>query len=54
LEFKSATFDDKKDNIQRFIVTSIGKYLITWNLRDVLKGNIRNYTVKIAIFLIIW
>jgi hypothetical protein len=46
LNFTPAKFDIQKDKDEKYIVTSTGNYLITWSLRNILKGKIYDYDVK--------
>jgi cAMP phosphodiesterase len=45
-KFQNAKFDDKRTKKQSYIVTSVGQYLITWRLVDVIIGKVDKYQVK--------
>ena len=47
VKFSAAKFNDSQDGKERFIVTSTGEFIITWNLLDVVKGKTYKYEVKI-------
>ena len=38
--FTSARFDEKKDQLEKYIMATCGNLFITWNLAKILKGNI--------------
>ncbi len=45
--FQNAKFDDKKTKKQSYIVTSVGQWLITWRLVDVILGKTKKYQIKL-------
>jgi hypothetical protein len=44
VDFTPAKFST--DNLEECIVTSTGHYVITWSLKDVLKGKLFSYQIK--------
>lgn len=45
-KFSKATFNNGQTNWDTQIVTSIGKYVVTWKLKDIKKGNLALYEIK--------
>lgn len=45
LDFTAAKFDLIKNQTEKYIVTSSGEFLITWSLKNILRGKIYDYDV---------
>jgi len=46
VDFQTAKFNDNENLSERCIVASTGPYLITWNLKHVLRGQTHKYEIK--------
>ena len=45
LNFTNAKFDSSENQEEKYITSSTGKYLITWSLKNVVKGRVYDYEV---------
>lgn len=45
LNFTNAKFDSSENQEEKFITTSTGQYLVTWSLKNVIRGKIYDYEV---------
>jgi len=46
ISFNPAKFNDSKDGKEKYIVASTGDLLLTWNMKNILSGNVRKYDIK--------
>ncbi|CEO98325.1 Vacuolar import/degradation Vid27 C-terminal domain-containing protein [Plasmodiophora brassicae] len=47
VRFRRATFDMPGDSKEQFIVSATGNLLVTWKMKDVQRGRLNDYTVKV-------
>lgn len=46
LDFTAAKFDDCENGLEKYIISSTGKYSIIWQLRSIINGRVDDYKVK--------
>jgi len=44
--FTRATFDNGKTNHDKYVVTSIGSFIVSWKLSHIKRGELGNYRIK--------
>jgi len=49
LNFTDAKFDSSDNQDEKYITSSTGKYLVTWSLKNVVKGRIYDYEVNLLL-----
>lgn len=47
VNFQPAKFNDNENDVEKFIIVSTGEFLVTWSLKNVLKGYANRYEVRI-------
>ena len=47
ITFQPGKFNDNEGDVEKFIIASTGEFLVTWNLKDVLRGFTNKYEVMI-------
>ncbi len=50
IDFQPAKFNDNENLSERCIIASTGPYLVTWNLKHVLRGQTYRYEVKKIVY----
>ena len=45
MNFTPAKFNDSKEGKEKFIVTSTGEFIVTWNFAQVIRGKNAKYEV---------
>ena len=47
MNFTAAKFDHMEKEDEKYIISSTGDYVITWSFRNILRGRLYDYDVKI-------